>query len=90
MMYDHITDQFNKDLSPLAKRMYAGLVDIVSRPSGPTFIEDWPTTDEGTIARQELIDCGLVSEVRPPRAVKRFSLTSAAWRAHLHAAQEKQ
>jgi hypothetical protein len=84
--YDAITEQFGPALSDLARRMYAGLFDVVTNPLGRPSVDEWPTDSAGEAALRELILCGLVEPVRGGSTVS-YRLTSAAWRAHLLAEQ---
>jgi len=90
--YDHITDQFESGLSPLAKRMYAAIYEGTSKPGVGTYIAEWYvadelgdrglcTTSEWRNAMKELTKAFLVREL--PDLHCRYELTSAAWRAHL-------
>jgi hypothetical protein len=80
--YDAITEQFGPALSDLARRMYAGLFDVVTNPRGQPEVVQWPTDSAGEAALRELILCGLVEPVRGGSTVS-YRPTSRAWRAHL-------
>jgi hypothetical protein len=80
--YDAITDQFSTSLSPLAKRMYAALFEIVTNDAGGTMVNEWQLDTSGMQARNELLQCGLTEPVRGG-TITRYRLTSAAWRAHV-------
>jgi hypothetical protein len=91
MTYDHITDQFAPDLSPLARRMYAAMYDF-AMTSTPTYLAEWHIADElgnremcisqeFSAAMKELTDNFLVKELHDLGC--RYELTSRAWRAHL-------
>lgn len=81
-MYNHITDQFAPNLSPLARRMYAAIFEIVCNPTGAPSVDRWPVDEDGERALIEIFLCGLIDPIRAGN-VTRYRLTSAAWRAHL-------
>jgi hypothetical protein len=81
MTYDHITDQFTRDLSPLARRMYAAIWGTVSDPRNGLSVELRHLDKANEKAMMELIRSGLIEVVIGTPGHRR--LTSAAWRAHL-------
>jgi hypothetical protein len=81
-LYDAITNQFNPQLSPLARRMYQAIFEIVCNPEKAPCLNTWPVDEAGERARKELIHCGLI-ETMHAGVFLRYRLTSAAWRAHL-------
>lgn len=96
MTYDTITDGFKRDLSPLARRIYAAIVDETTQPHHAGYISSWRLEEvmgeelglcgvpgPGNAAMKELEDATLVREL--PELHCRYELTARAWQAHLAA-----
>lgn len=97
--YDAITDGFRRDLSPLARRIYAAIFDATSVKGHNYYIAEWHLQElfefnlgfsvcaamPGTDAMKELIDAYLIYEL--PDLHHRYTLTSTAWKAHYLASQ---